>query len=396
MNLQTGYKEAKILVEEPENTAMLQVEKQDDDASGQQAQNSDVEMEAARNRLEDALKNIPSDKFDPYSAEQLKEISQKYRSYKELKEDLKELKLEMKSEAEILKELIASYTKLPPIPDERSSADMQTILEDLEYLAHSIDNSLLFISMGGLEQIIIPNLNQTNVKILLTTLKTLGALLQNNAEAKKYAVEKTNVANYLISSLSKPIDGNQLSAALFAYGSLMRNNRLVSPDMLKKGLTVLNEIIALEKTEISLSVKTKALVLVDDLMRSEEVTKDQDFVKFIESSKVCKQLDDFFHRHRNGFVTDMDCTEKTINAFVGLRDKCFLPWHESGSFRHSLLVLSNNFKSRLDTPDVDLKFMFNEIVSRLDELIHFLYRDLKISQDDLSLKYDKSHLDDEL
>lgn len=396
INLQTGYKEAKILEEEKEKTSLLQIDTKEDDATGQQAPNTDVDMEAARKRIEEALKNIPSEKYDDTTEEKWKEISKKFKSYKELKEDLKELELDMKTEAEILKGLIDSYTKLPQSSDEKTVADMMTIMEDLEYLAHSIDNSLLFISMGGLEKIIIPNLNQTNVNILVMSLRTLGALLQNNAEAKKYVVEKTNIGNYLISLLSKPINGNQLSAGLFAYGSLMRNNRLVSPDLLKKGVTVLNEIIATDKTEISLSVKTKALVLADDLMRDEVVTEDQDFIKFIDSTRMCQQLDDFFHRNRNGFISDVDAMEKGIAALVGLKEKCFLTWHESAVFRHTLLVLSSSFQSRLGAPDEDLKFMFAEIASKLDELNHFLYKDLKISQDDLSQKYDNSHLDDEL
>lgn len=222
------------------------------------------------------------------------------------------------------------------------------------------------------------------------TLKTLGVILQNNQQAKSYVMEKTNIANYLINVLSKSINTNQLSAALFAYGSLMRNNRQLSSEIFKKGTSMLIEIIASE-SEISLSMKTKALVLIDDLLNSEE-SRDQDYSKMLDNLKICKYLEKFFILNRNGFISDIDSVGKTIISLNGpLKDMCQREWSESPMFRHTLLVLLNNYKMQLDILDEDVRFVYLENVALLETLNQFLYGELKINDDDLSHK-----LNDEL
>lgn len=373
-----------------EKTSLLQVEQSKDDETSGKDLNTDVEIQAARKRLEAALKNIPQEKpYDDVTEEKWKEISKKFKSYKELKEDLKELKLEMKTEAEMLRDFLDRW-KIST-DDEAGLADKLTLLEDFEFMCHSIDNSLMFISLGGIETVITPSLNQTNVKLLVRSLKTLGVLMQNNQQAKDYVIEKTNIGNYLINVLSKSITTNQLSAALFAYGSLMRNNRKVSSDLTKKGMTVLIEIITNEKSEISLSMKAKALALVDDLLNCDEL-KDRDYDKLIDNLNICKHLDNYFTLNRNGFTNDIDSADKTISSLTALKDKCLHTWSESPMFRHTILVLRNNFKSQAESQtDVDSKFVYEEIFQLLEKLNEFLYSELKISADDLLHK-----LNDEL
>lgn len=383
INLQTGFKEAKILEEEKEKTSLLQIDKEQDDETTAKDLNTDVEMESARLRLEDALKNIPQEKFDDLTEERWKEIASKYKSYKELKQDLKDLELNMQTEAEIMKDLFAKFSG----KDESSIADKSTILEDLEYLCHSIDNSLLFISMGGVEKIILPTLNQSSIDLKVKSLKTLGVVLQNNQEAKNYVIEKTSISNHLINILSKSVNGNQLSASIFAYGSLMRNNRKVSTELARKGMTVLIEIIASDKSEISLPMKTKALVLVADLINSDEL-KDQEYDKILVSLKVCEHLSTYLSLNRNGFIVDIDSSEKAINSLASLKQKCLATWSQSPKFRHELLVLINHTKSQLEASDEDLSFVYSENLSLLEELNNFLYGDLSISDDDLSKRYE--------
>lgn len=389
INLQSGLKEAKLLEEENTKTSLLQVDTEQDDETTAKDLNTDVEMESARLRLEEALKNIPSEKYD-MTEEKWMAIASKYKSYKELKQDLKDLELNMQTEAEMMQDLFARITG----KEESSDDEKSTILEDLEYLCHSIDNSLLFISMGGVERIILPTLNQSSVALKVKSLKTLGVVLQNNQEAKSYVIEKTNVGNHLINILSKSVNGNQLSAALFAYGSLMRNNRKVSAELARKGMTVLIEIIASDKSEFSLPMKTRALVLIDDLTNSDEL-RDQAYDKILVGLKVCERLSTYLSLNRNGFIVDIDSAEKAINSLAGLKQVCRDVWSESPKFRHELLVLLNHLKSQVETSDEDLRDVYKENLSILEELNDFLYIDLRISEDDLSDKY-KIKANDEL
>lgn len=344
----------------------------------------------ARQRIKDALKNIPADKFPDMPDEKWKEITKKFKTYEQIKMELKDIDLEVKTEAQIIKELVDRYLKLPNDDNARD-----TILEDIEYLVHSIDNALEFINVSGLEKLIIPNLvNQTNVQIKVKSLKALGALLQNNAEAKKYTIEKTNIGNYLINLMTRFTSQDELSSALFSYGSLMRNNAKASLQLIKKGMPILIAIISDEKSEISLSIKTKAFVLLDDLLQSLRENTDET-LKIINNLKFCQNLANYFNLNRNGFLVDIDLSERAIKSLINNRHTCVENWSESPKFRHTLLVLLNNFKSRVELVEDDSEFMNTEVVTLLEEFHSFLYSHLNISEDDLSKKY-RNRVSDEL
>ena len=55
-------------------------------------------------------------------------------------------------------------------------------------------------------------------------------MLQNNLKAKKFIVERTNLINEILQIFSKSLNGNseELSASIFASGSLLRNNNFVA------------------------------------------------------------------------------------------------------------------------------------------------------------------------
>lgn len=396
INLQTGSKEAKLLDPEDSKTSMVHIEENKDDETAQQEDKNDVGLEQdAKRRLEEALKNIPNEKYDDVSEDKLREIRNKFRNYQELKKDLKEIKLEMHTENEVVKQLVDRFLTITGHDDDASNADKLTLLDELEYLSHSIDNSQYFVSISGLEKIIIPSLNQSNEAIVVQSLKTLGNLLQNNAQTKAYAIEKTNIGNYLINILSKSINNhNQLSPALFAFGSLARNNRKLPNEMFEKGTTVLlNDIIASEKS-ISLSLKTKALVLMDDLISSDEL-KDQDYTRLvINNLKLCKQLNKFFKTNAKYLIADADLNEKVLRCLASLKRICKDDWTCS-SFRHSLLIIYSHSKLMLDSEDENLKQVYSDIFPFLDEINNFLFGRLRISLDDLSAKYDHS-VNDEL
>lgn len=386
MNLETGKKEAKILQEENEEKTSLVATETNDEKS-----DVDIEIEPARKRLEEALKNIPSDKFDVETEEKSKEISHKFRSYKEIKDELKDSQIVVKTEMEIMNSLVNEVSVENLNPEARHQ-----ILEELEYLCHSIDNSLHFISIGGLEKIVVPSLNDSNSEIGLISMRLLGVVLQNNDGAKNHVIEKTNIANYLINILSKSTDADQQSIAIFAFGSLVRNNQKVieglnsqSPsETFKKGISVVSEIISNQKT--TLKVSLKALTLIGDLLSDIPMEHHENISKYVEMLKVCGYIMSFFNINRNTLISDIDSASLVIGAFNDLKTMCGgkdKAWSNSPKYRHDLLVSLNNFKSQLAASDEDSKFIFEEIVEKLESLTKFLFGHLEISDDDLSAKY---------
>lgn len=382
MNLQTGYKEAKILVEENDKTGMQAVPQ-----ANQDDESSDVVVEHSRQRLKEALKDIPANIFDEHTEEEWKEISKKYKSYKELKEDLKELELGMKSENEIMNELVGRLS------DEKSTIeDKLIILEDIEYLVHSLDNALHFVSIGGLEKVIVPFFNHTNVKIRAECFKIVGTVLQNNNEAKRYASEKTNIgiAENLVSSLASEViktHHEAIGSLLFAFGSFSRNNFHLTLDYYKKGLGILMQIIASDNSKFPLSLKTKALVLIADIIRDPKLKSDLE--AYINGSEVCNQLDKFFSLNRNGLVADVDATTKFLASIFDIQDVCRATWSDLASFRHTLIVLLSHHRVSLAESDEDLRDVFADIVDQLDRLNQHLYGHLTIKDDDLTDQYEK-------
>uniref|UniRef100_A0A1B0DLZ8 Uncharacterized protein n=1 Tax=Phlebotomus papatasi TaxID=29031 RepID=A0A1B0DLZ8_PHLPP len=153
INLETGEKEAKILEET-------------DESENQKSSLTIVEEEVAKENasdsptLEDALKNIPGDSFQ-YTPEQIKDIKSKFRTYEDIKHELKdELNMDVKTDAEIVTSFIKKYEGLKK---GTVNPEVIKILEELEYLVHQIDNANNFVDQNGIEKIIIPNIvNQTN------------------------------------------------------------------------------------------------------------------------------------------------------------------------------------------------------------------------------------------
>lgn len=290
-----------------------------------------------------------------------------------------------KTEAEVMQQLIDEF-----FDQKTDNLKRLEVLKDLEYLMHSIDNSLIFISGGGLEKIVTPNLvNQTDVKIRITLLKMFGAMLQNNHQAKKYVSEKTNLGNEVLNLMSKSENPEELSACLYAAGSFMRSNKILSLEFLKKSIVILLEI--LTKSVANLALKAKDLTLISDLVN------DQTFEdNFLKSQKFCDQIAKFFEQHKNSLVMDTDAAEKSSSALLGLQI-CRHNWSEMPIFRHTLLVLMNNYKVRLnEESDEDLKFVYELVVEHLENLNKQLYGDLKISEDDLTERYRGSMERDEL
>ena len=71
----------------------------------------------------------------------IEEIKEKYRSYHELKEEFSKLNISLGTESDQMRKLI----------DDFKDGDKQqkfAILEDLEYLAHKVDNAIDFVKLS--------------------------------------------------------------------------------------------------------------------------------------------------------------------------------------------------------------------------------------------------------
>ncbi|XP_059619512.1 nucleotide exchange factor Sil1 [Phlebotomus argentipes] len=384
INLETGEKEAKILEqgEETENPKSSLTVIEDEVAN---------ENDSGRPTHEEALKNIPGENFE-YTPEQMKEIKSKFRTYEDIKHELKDhLNLDVKTDAEIISSFMKKYDGLKK---NTVNPEVIKILDELEYLVHQIDNANNFVDQNGIEKIIIPNIvNQTNSIIRTKALLLLGAVMHNNPKAQISAFER-NIIEYLTRLLATSKLGDELSAGTFAIGSLIRKFPLAQKESLtKRGLSVLLDIWT---KHIELKVKLKVLILIADLVReshdvasqqNEPDEKDEEKFRQYQRVGIEKLLDEYefcprFEQLMTSSKADLSkCTEsmeKVIHSMQLTKDMCFESWSQSGDLRHVILVLKNQVTWLLSAEKDPEKF---EFLIELEDGFHRLHQELYVRED---------------
>lgn len=95
-------------------------------------------------------------KFNFIYFNHFKQVKQKYRSFKKIQEDFKSLELDLKTDMEILNDLMGKFKDIKEMKSNQyndvnageNDPWLNTLL-DLEYLVHQVDNARLFIKMNG-------------------------------------------------------------------------------------------------------------------------------------------------------------------------------------------------------------------------------------------------------
>lgn len=79
-------------------------------------------------------------------------MKKKFRTVEELKKEMSELKLSVKTDAEVMDELMQKFKKVQKatkLTDLQRENEVVLILKDLEYLLHQVDNAREFIKHNG-------------------------------------------------------------------------------------------------------------------------------------------------------------------------------------------------------------------------------------------------------
>jgi nucleotide exchange factor SIL1 len=160
IDMQTGLKEAKLL-EEDETTAKTSSALINTDA----VENGE-EVKAELNHLEikEALKKIKNDAKDASE----EKTGGSFRTYDQIKEEMKQVEQSIKTEYEIVKELVAKYKSL------EDDSERQYILNDLEFYVHQYDNAQDFVKMSGFKDVVLPALNSTSKDLRSSAAFLLG------------------------------------------------------------------------------------------------------------------------------------------------------------------------------------------------------------------------------
>lgn len=173
LNMQTGEKEAKLMDDDPNGEKMKSLNKDIFKEAEKSLEFNYEELKKALKDLKDNKKfgNLADLNINEEQSEENNENN--FKSYEELKKDFEALNMNVKTDTEILLELIAKYNK------SESKAEKLLLLADFEILVHQIDNAMIFCDNHGFKMLL-SDLNSTlhDAELHTEVALVLGAAIQ--------------------------------------------------------------------------------------------------------------------------------------------------------------------------------------------------------------------------
>ncbi|XP_052846817.1 nucleotide exchange factor Sil1 [Drosophila gunungcola] len=367
INLQTGLKEAKLLDESERGTALQsQPEDQDQDQNQQLEDNEPLALDYKPDIIEESLRRVKEQK----------------KSYAELRKAYKEFQKNFRTDGELIVQLIDQYrnfSKTPLLESQmRSKLDC---LENLEYLLHQIDNALLFIDNGGLDDVLLPIVvNDTSVPLRVSAMRVLGSLASNNPKAQIKVFEK-NFGSHLAQILMSSGNAGEISAALHAFGALLRKFPLAQQRLLStSGTQALVKV--LQSPEVELRGKAKVVTLISDLVLEKrsvlEASKDAneaastmaqyvllEFEPWLQSQGYCPAVDHVMAKDFMHLLEQPEVVEQFATALETTEDLCIATWSQSSGLRHALLTIRNRYANSKDEYRLEVAHILAKLCERL-------------------------------
>uniref|UniRef100_L7M3U8 Nucleotide exchange factor SIL1 n=1 Tax=Rhipicephalus pulchellus TaxID=72859 RepID=L7M3U8_RHIPC len=288
MNLATGHTEAKLMDDDDSKDA------QQSERPG--SQDSHLLLEQAKDGPSITL----SEKKDlPWNMD-------------ELKKKMSSLKMEAKSESEILYHLLENYRNATEVGKE-------ALLRDMEFLVHQYDRAVDFVTMGGLLAIA-PDLNSTSDAVRELVAHTLGSALQGNPK-----VQRTVLGQGLLPQLLRLIvldsSARVRLRCLFALSCLVRQLPEAQEALLHHGgLTVLAGLFT--APDSSTKLQLKAVTLLHDLVVEQRLRHesgqptDSELIQSIQLHGFCSLVPRLLQS------SDVDAQEKVVQAMAALAEVC--------------------------------------------------------------------------
>uniref|UniRef100_A0AAV2MKI2 Nucleotide exchange factor SIL1 n=1 Tax=Knipowitschia caucasica TaxID=637954 RepID=A0AAV2MKI2_KNICA len=337
LNLQTGQREVRL----GEDQLKYWNQQHSENDANDQFINPDELKEAMKKIKEDLKINQDSTKNDSPSSH--------FRPLEELKEDMAQLNLLVETDAQILRRLLTQLNST------RSTEEKLTILYELEYMVHQVDNAQNLCSMGGL-LLLLEGLNSSDSKLQETSAFVLGSALSSNPTVQVKAVE-SGVLQTLLMLLATTENVTVQKKVLFAIVSLLRNFPFAQQHFLSNGgLQVMSEVFQGDGNRI---LQTRIVTLLHDLISEREqisktkpdsdpsheerlhqysrVSLDKELVETNWCSLVPQLLNSPEHDHR----------EKALLTLLAMAPLCVEQFGADQSLQTSLISLKTHYEEIL-------------------------------------------------
>ena len=204
-------------------------------------------------------------------------VAQQYRSVDELREDFKKITANMKTDVQVLAELVEEL-KSGNIGHGR----LLVVLEDIEYYSHQIDNGVELVKMEAIPILLkFANESSSADGVADAALLSLGSAMQNNLVVQQEVLAKGGLGViYNILNSNSPTSFSTIhSRALYALSALLRRNSPAQEKFAASGGFSLLRRLFPDLNE-KLSVKVVSLVgdLVAESDEDDSNFKTKDFV----------------------------------------------------------------------------------------------------------------------
>lgn len=303
-----------------------------------------------------------------------------HRNYADLRKAYKDFQKNFRTDGEVIVQIVDQYRNFSKSPLESELKAKLKALENLEYLLHQIDNALVFIERGGLDDVLLPIVvNETNTDMRISAMRVLGALAGNNPKAQIKVFER-NFGSYLAQILMTSTNSAEISSALHAFGTLLRKFPLAQQRVLSTSGT--HALIGvLRRDDVELRNKAKVVTLISDLVlekksaiESNSDTQENpsslaqyvllDYESWLQTNGYCASLEAVLSKDYVHLLDQPEIVELFAIALESTEQLCQPLWSQSAALRHGLLTVRNRYLHSQDEYRLEVAQQLSTLCSR--------------------------------
>ncbi|XP_045189299.2 nucleotide exchange factor SIL1-like [Mercenaria mercenaria] len=258
MNFETGLKEAKLMDGDSEFKHWR-------DGDRQGMMNMD-KKQFSMEELKKALKDFKTTQLDDTDLQREADVKKKFKSYEELKKDFHDMNMDIKTDGEIIEELIGRLKE-----KELRRDNLLTTLTDLEYYLHQIDNAILFKDWGGIPYILKILNNTQDEELQIEAAMVLGSATSSNPKVQIGALE-AGALQLLLRLISTHSSVGLRRKVMFCISTLCRHFPYAQKRFLELGgLSAIGNVFEEAGTE---KLRIKAISFLNDLLMEKKLTEE--------------------------------------------------------------------------------------------------------------------------
>ncbi|KAK9517608.1 hypothetical protein VZT92_022965 [Zoarces viviparus] len=363
LNLQTGQREVRLGEEQLKYWTQEHRETEEIRSTI-----SPDELKRAMKKMED-LSPVSKD------TDQQDTVTSRYRPLEELKRDFAQLDLLVETDVQIMKRLLDQFNSSNSTTEQKLS-----ILLELEYLVHQVDNAQNLCSMGGL-QLIVDSLNSTDFRFQESSAFVLGSAVSSNPEVQVKAVE-SGALQMLLTALATAQPLPVKKKVLFAVASLLRNFPYAQRHFLSHGgLQVLSELFRADGGGV---LRTRIVTMLYDMISEKELISQGGLDLVLDASHE-ERVRQYSQVSLQGELldkgwcnlvpqllesTEHDYREKALRALLAMAPMCLDHYRSDRSLLGSLLSLRDQYQEMVQSEMIvgEENSYFVEIVELINAL----------------------------